>query len=241
MKSIHKEASLEQLDEFQAKFEGPWVPKSWGLLPEATKPKLKAALLEEQGGVCCYCEIHLDLAGSDSHIEHLEARSQKPKRMFDYWNLLASCNSLLQEMDDSHELSLSSIGKHCGGRRKAKPLPIHPLLPDCGRFFDFTENGGVVPDTGLSPEEKRQTREVLETLLLNHPFLQKVRRSAITATLMSLPPPDSVSVEFLLERITDLSYKGADKRFFAFRSAIEADLRRRLQMIQAPTAQEHLP
>jgi len=54
------------------------------------KPQLRQHLIEEQSGLCIYCERRIDQA--NSHIEHLIPQSHEPNLRFDYSNLTVSCN-----------------------------------------------------------------------------------------------------------------------------------------------------
>ncbi len=49
-----------------------------------------AVLREEQLGLCCYCES--EVADSEGHIEHMEPRSRKQSRTYDFTNMAISCD-----------------------------------------------------------------------------------------------------------------------------------------------------
>lgn len=52
---------------------------------------LKEHLLTEQGYICCYCGMRI-FKDHYTIIEHLEPRAKYPHKMYEYTNLLASCN-----------------------------------------------------------------------------------------------------------------------------------------------------
>ena len=60
------------------------------------KKQIREYLLEEQGGLCCYCGCELTLMTHYIVIEHFKLKSLEPQNkypyMFDYDNLLLSCH-----------------------------------------------------------------------------------------------------------------------------------------------------
>jgi hypothetical protein len=70
--------------EFEDWKQGDWTP-GYADLQKPEKEQLLAALLCEQGGVCCYCWRSISQA--DSHIEHFRPRESRPDLALDYANL----------------------------------------------------------------------------------------------------------------------------------------------------------
>lgn len=97
----------------------------------------KATLLKEQGSICCYCER--EIGDSSCHIEHLHGKGRFPKQMFQYENLLASCDGFPDKAD------------HCCGHKRAQQgnpdLPISPLDANCESRFRYTGLGTIKPAT----------------------------------------------------------------------------------------------
>ena len=62
----------------------------WNTLRGSTKKKLREALLEDQGYICCYCGKRIK-DDDNTRIEHLKPKSNHKHLTFDYANLLASC------------------------------------------------------------------------------------------------------------------------------------------------------
>lgn len=100
----------------------------WDKLGDCAR-EVRAALVRDQDGLCAYCGRRLirppeDLgdesgAAGFMKIEHFEARSLAPERMFDWDNLLGVCSG--------HFI----IGGHtittCDSARGNRPLHIHPV------------------------------------------------------------------------------------------------------------------
>jgi len=98
----------------------------------------KEALIEEQGGICCYCER--GIIASPCHIEHFQGKSRYPKETFKYANMHASCDGFPEKAEN------------CCGHKRAqhrKPrnpdVPVSPLEPECETRFRFTGFGAIKP------------------------------------------------------------------------------------------------
>ncbi len=92
MKFIKKEPEPAFLTSWKEGDHEDWVP-SWGALDGTDEKKdLKDALMNEQGYICCYCNIRI--SRENSHIEHFSPKNQEtgfPDDALNYQNLLASC------------------------------------------------------------------------------------------------------------------------------------------------------
>lgn len=99
------------------------------------KRDLKASLVSEQHGLCCYCECHI--TPSTSHIEHFKpkAPTQFPNLQLVYSNLLASC---IREPAAGQEL-------HCGHKKENiySTNLVSPLELDCATHFSYTLEGKI--------------------------------------------------------------------------------------------------
>lgn len=129
----------------------------------AAKEALKVSLIQEQKGICCYCECRI--TQGTSHIEHFKPKdlTQYPELQLEYSNLHASC----QKLNDSNP------DKHCGHKKDNDYLPtlISPLEPDCATHFSYEYDGTILgtDDRGseaitmlnLSSELLNQQRESL--------------------------------------------------------------------------------
>jgi hypothetical protein len=71
MKQIKKGKEPKELTEWKGLANDNWQP-SYNDLRNPEKSIVKAALMEEQGYLCCYCEQ--ELIATESHIEHSSHR-----------------------------------------------------------------------------------------------------------------------------------------------------------------------
>lgn len=136
------------------------------------KVPVHAALCEEQGWICCYCGIGIDLASS--HIEHFRPREFFQDHMFEYDNLLCSCQRELQKEEP----------RHCGNAKGSwfdDDITISPLDPDCGTQFTYNETGHI----GATGND-HGAEETISHLNLDDSKLVELRKAAIGAAIDSL-------------------------------------------------------
>nr|WP_275583542.1 retron system putative HNH endonuclease [Archangium primigenium] len=184
------------------------------------KSALKAALVQEQFGVCCYCER--DLTGG-AHIEHLMPKSLASALTYDYANLLASCEG---------EKGKGRAPETCGHLKGTRALPIHPLMPDCSAYFVFSSSGTVGP----SPEAARHAPALGSISILGRDSARIValRRVAIADIEAQLPPPGATpeAKALLLAEVQRLlvaySAPDANGRLAPFATAVVQHLERYL-------------
>ncbi len=61
----------------------------WNHIGDSQKTEISDKLLLSQGALCCYCECQITTG--NIHIEHFEERHDNPRKVYDYSNLLLSC------------------------------------------------------------------------------------------------------------------------------------------------------
>ncbi|SEM75730.1 TIGR02646 family protein [Stigmatella aurantiaca] len=184
------------------------------------KRDLKAALLQEQFQVCCYCER--DIAGG-AHIEHLVPKSLDPGRTYDYSNLLASCEG---------ERAKGRPPETCGHLKDNAPLSVHPLMPDCSSYFVFSSSGNVSPSPDAAKQQPAQ--DSITTLGLDSARLVALRRVALEDVDSRLPSPGNTPEDRALFRaevtklIAEYSAPDAQGRLTPFSTALVQYLERYL-------------
>lgn len=149
-----------------------------------TKTELRAALLKEQGHLCCYCQQRIENTES-TEIEHLFPRNGEDKvqgkaKMFEYENLMAACDggSTANRKRRQKEPLTPSYPEYCDRSKKEKVLPFSPLQPDVESRLSYSrmDDKVSIKPVGEDPE----VFTVIErTLNLNTPFLEKRRGEAI--------------------------------------------------------------
>ncbi|MBK8624617.1 MAG: TIGR02646 family protein [Saprospiraceae bacterium] len=171
-----------------------------------SRAQLRAVLHNEQNGLCCYCNAKIE----DDHtspIEHLEPREgdTQSERIFDYNNLLLSCNG-------GQKVNTNPKVLHCDANKKTKSIALTPLMPECETEIYFTEDGEINANTD------RATKTV-NALNLHHISLDNKRRAAIIPYLYSdfendnpkeILPTDEIRQSFtLLQQNHGIAYWSA--------------------------------
>ena len=142
------------------------------------KHKLSVAKLLniEQYGLCAYSELRCDLYALETHIEHIEPKSQVPQRTFDYQNLVLSALS----SDDLHSMDRNDVfAGHAKLSGYDAELFISCLQVDCASSFVYLTNGQVEPNNKLTEQERNKTQYTIDLLNLNSPYLVTQRENWI--------------------------------------------------------------
>lgn len=176
MRYIEKMPEPVRFTEWKNAANDDWVP-SFDNMASDVKEKLKASLIKEQRGICCYCESKL--IKNDSHIEHFRPQERFQELSLDYNNLFCSCQSNLKKGDP----------RHCGNAKGEwfdEELLISPLSPDCASHFCYTADGHVFPANSTDAAAK----ETIKRLALDCPKLVDSRKAVLEHFL-----DDSISDE----------------------------------------------
>ncbi|RWC29994.1 TIGR02646 family protein [Mesorhizobium sp. M8A.F.Ca.ET.207.01.1.1] len=201
MKFVEKGEEPDELVSWKADGDVDWVPTYAGLAGEP-KQALHAALLAEQGWLCCYCESQID--DSDSHIEHLRPQSDPLVDALDFSNLLCSCQRVTRKGDPLH----------CGnakGNWYDAALFVVPIDPTCEARFDYTGNGRILP----AQQGDAAAEETIKKLALDIPNLRARRTEVLTPFL------DDLTDDELRLFVTGYLVKGQDGRFNPFWATIK--------------------
>ncbi|MDO5536794.1 MAG: retron system putative HNH endonuclease [Desulfovibrionaceae bacterium] len=162
--------------------------RTYGSLSTVQRKKLRAALIEEQGYVCCFCGDALGMIdgrlGVDQgpvtglnhniRIAHLKPQSAAPDLTLDYDNMCASCES------GGGKNGRGVKGeKHCDLRQGDRFLPVEPTQEDCLSYFAFGTDGSIYPNPNKSESEQEKARETIEILGLNSEDLRQKRVAVV--------------------------------------------------------------
>ncbi|MBK1621482.1 TIGR02646 family protein [Lamprobacter modestohalophilus] len=149
MKHIVKQGEPTSFSDWKALANDDWQPK-YDDLRGTEKRDVKAALMTEQGHLCCYCEGQL--IESDSHIEHFQPQSDPAVDPLDFSNLLCSCQNQIKKGEP----------RHCGNLKDdwyGPDLLVSPFDPGCEDRFAHTGDGLIKPasthDQGAAETIKR--------------------------------------------------------------------------------------
>lgn len=151
-----------------------------------------SSLLKEQGYLCAYTGIQIDL--STSHIEHLYpyqlCRKEPGNRDVDYENLVAA-----YPKDEQREIGFGAKKRN---NWYDKTLFITPLDPRCEQLFKYRLSGKVERNR----THKAAAEIMIEKFQLNHSTLKEKRAKAIKQALYKSFPNKTKSKAHL-QRIVD--------------------------------------
>jgi uncharacterized protein (TIGR02646 family) len=150
-----------------------WQP-TWENFQKPEKTDVLAALLQEQGHICCYCGQRI--SPTISHIEHLKPRKHFPAEKLSYSNFLASCPGYPE--DEKQELK--PLQEFCGHKKSEwydPDLLVSPLDPNCAEYFRYTAAGEILPTNNLT--QKTAAKTTIERLGLDNSKLDRRREKAI--------------------------------------------------------------
>lgn len=132
------------------------------------KPELRAALVQEQGGLCAYTMQRIDF--NSCHIEHLTPQDACKWSFAKYGYKYADDTSYFNMLAC---YPASGVNPGYGAFNKnAETLTVSPLDIGCEQMFSYFADGQV---QGNTP----QANKAIDTLKLNHKSLVELRRSEI--------------------------------------------------------------
>ncbi|NEP09367.1 MAG: TIGR02646 family protein [Symploca sp. SIO2C1] len=179
-----------------------------------------AALLQEQGYLCCYCMMRITNSNNsvqanreDSdpcHIEHLKPQEKFPQLALDYNNLLASCQAERSKKPPPPS--------RCGYKKDNwydEKLLVSPLQPDCESFFQYSTKGEILPVA--DPEKHAAAQATIEGLGLNVDQLRERRSRAIDSILDII---DILTDEEIDKLIKGLSRRDNQGQYDPFSTAV---------------------
>ena len=210
MRYIRKGVEPETLSSWKAEANADWHP-TWDGLQKPQKPALHRALLVEQGYVCCYCEARID--ETESHIEHLRARSRREDLELEYTNLLASCHGETENPPPKL--------RHCGDKKKGwyeevlEERFVSPLDPQCVQMFRYAGNGQIMP--AKDPVIAVKASFTIKLLSLDIPKLDRARKGAIDGALFGL---EDLSDEEIRKLVNGFGKRDEDNRYKPFVTSI---------------------
>jgi uncharacterized protein (TIGR02646 family) len=146
----------------------------WGEEGKGEKAILREAAIDEQRGLCAYCNGRLKRDHTTT-LEHWRPRSDDKTEHFDWLNLLAVCPG-----GTSRDL-------HCDKSRGDKPLILNPASrsPSTEQLVEYYDDGHV------GSEDSDVEAELESTLNLNAALLVRWRRATVDAITQELAAAES--------------------------------------------------
>jgi uncharacterized protein (TIGR02646 family) len=132
------------------------------------KDGLRAYLVREQRGLCCYCLSRIRSEHDAMKVEHWHSQAAHGAEQLDYSNLLGACRG-----------NEGKPGKdqHCDTRKGDRDLSRNPANP-LNHVEDLIRFSGDGEISSVDPVFEAELNEVLN---LNLPFLKNNRKSTLTA------------------------------------------------------------
>lgn len=203
MRYIRKGDEPESLANLKALASEDWKPTYEDDCRGEVKTQLHNALLQEQGYICCYCQM--GITRENSHIEHLKPRSIYPDLALVYTNLLASCQRQTEPKEPCH----------CGIKKGKEHLMVSPLDENCAGFFRYAASGEMLPTDESNKQEAAKT--TIEKLGLDIEKLRLMRSAAIDGALLAI---EGLTDEEKLLFAQGCEQLDADGRYMPFCGAI---------------------
>jgi uncharacterized protein (TIGR02646 family) len=187
-------------------------------MPSEIKKELKKYILEkEQNYLCIYCEEKI-CSIENCHIEHVLSEDENPNLIFDYNNLVVSCNG-------DGKCNTENQGKNkkttCGHKKANKQLPLNPLVErNISDYFKYEiiDSKTEIKITASNLDEKKAT-EMINILNLNSNspnfnllyrrwkekenfedfiYKEKLNKEDITKILQNFPPAFISCIKYFL-------------------------------------------
>lgn len=136
----------------------------------AQKDDLRAALVGEQKGLCCYCTGRVRAESTAMKIEHWQSQASYPQQQLVYANLLGACLG-----GDGRP----PTNQHCDTKKANRDLKWNPA--DTAHAIE-TRLKYLVDGTILSPDEDFNT-QLNGTLGLNFSYLKNSRKAVLDSVL----------------------------------------------------------
>lgn len=135
------------------------------------KAAVRAVLVRDQGGLCCYCMQRIHDGPKTVRIEHWKDQSNHPDRDLDWTNLFAACQGNEGKLPRD---------QHCDVRKGDRDIVLSPLEAKHVASLSYTGAGEI-----HSTDEALQ-QDIDDALHLNHEMLQNNRKSAVQALVDGL-------------------------------------------------------
>lgn len=161
------------------------------------KDGLRAALVTEQQGLCCYCMGRIRNESDRVKIEHWHCQANYPDEQLIYRNLLGAC---LGGEGQRHGL------QHCDTRKGNRDLLWNPADPD----HHVQDRISYGTDGAIKSNDAEFDRELNDVLNLNLPRLKNSRKMVLDAILEWWRQERPVPIQRLRRAIDDRSPRFGD-------------------------------
>ena len=136
----------------------------------ADKDTLRAALVADQRGLCCYCMCGITDQRETMKIEHWRSRSTFPDEELEFRNVLAACRG-----GEGQPLRQ----QHCDTRKGDQDLRWNPADPMCC----IEDRVGYASDGAIQSDDPVFDQQLNHVLNLNLARIRNHRRAILDAVL----------------------------------------------------------
>lgn len=180
------------------------------------KHGLRASLVAEQRGLCCYCLSRIVAAPDKMKIEHWQSQTSFPDRQLHYPNLLGACQG--GEGKPRHI-------QHCDTRKGDQVLSMNPADQnhDVERTLHYDKDGTI------RANDPAFDRDINEVLNLNSSFLKNNRRLLFNRFTTVVARKGIWSDSLLKKKLAEWSGDSGDSELEPYCQVIIYLLRKRLR------------
>ncbi|WP_321473798.1 retron system putative HNH endonuclease [uncultured Paludibaculum sp.] len=137
------------------------------------KDDLRASLVQEQRGLCCFCLTRIEPNGQSMKIAHWRPQTVQPQDQLSYHNLLGACRGGEGHPHDD---------QHCDTRQGNRELSRNPAEPN-HHIEDLLSYRG---DGTIWSTDAQFGFEIAELLNLNSKWLQNQRKAVLSGFFLEL-------------------------------------------------------
>ncbi len=134
------------------------------------KDELRAALVREQRGLCCYCMMRVEPSAAGMKVEHWQCQSRNPELELSYSNLLAAC---LGGHGQPEAL------QHCDTRKGERDVKFNPAY----RSHHVERRIRFEADGTIGSNDANFHAQLSDVLGLNLPVLKNRRKGVLAGIL----------------------------------------------------------
>jgi uncharacterized protein (TIGR02646 family) len=134
------------------------------------KDGLRAALVRDQRGLCCYCMTRVEAIGTAMKIEHWRCQSRNAGLELAFSNLLAACLGGHGQPEDK---------QHCDTRKGEQDLKFNPA----DQAHHIEQRIRFEMDGTIASSDDEFDIQLNDVLNLNLPLLKNRRANILTAIL----------------------------------------------------------
>jgi len=190
----------KELQEKQQRIDVGQQKPDWKLSGEQ-RAAIKSLLSKAQKQLCCYCECHIDQ--DNLHIEHFYERHDYSSKIYDYNNMIISCNGdtfpvVRKESSIQRRERLENMS--CGHKKTKSyhknteidyALLLNPMQ-EISHLFSYFD-GHIAPSRTCNDQETQKVAYSIKRLNLDSEKLDNRRINAIIEIehqLLNLPPEE---------------------------------------------------